>query len=806
LNSIKRRNLLTLLVVGLFSLTMVVVPSVNGTINSINNNEFSIKATDVFVEDFEDTTYRDGASTAIGWGTGTVTNARYFTWKELDFQESKYALTDIDVEGKRVYATSYNTTSASPSMVVFDISNTYDIRQTGERNSFAGQMSIAADGDVVYVGQDYTGVASTINTYYWTNPFSGGSWVSTTSADGSVTDIELNGHLAYYTSFNSTSGYSLRVLYAENPDVPINITASWMDSSKALGLAVESNLAYVAAEEDGFYVVNVSNINNFFTEGFVDTPGIATDVVLDGRYAYLAAGDEGIFSIDIIDKTNPQIIGHIDTQGYARKLVLQGNTLFVADGSGVVVLDVADPNNPTFVTRMTITPYVYDVDLFGGTLVVGSADGLHTYTIQAGDGIADISCYENSYSDRQAWDVRVRGDIAYVAGGPDGFYTLNVRDPNNPILLDNYSISVDFFSIDIDGNIAHLLEENNHYMFDIRNPTDIKLIDVVNAIDFNDVYADGNIAFIAYGGNVVIVNETDPYNWVVLDDLSISTNITSVWVEGRYLYAAEYTDGSFKNVIWIYDITDLTVPVFVGGISDNSKVTDIYVDGDIIYASEQSHSLIFNVTDPLTSFWSDWTLPASYGVWSFGSYMLSANAEGSTDIINSTDINNINLLYSNLNASSAWANQSSLVILRLFNSAGDTYVPGTTFAQSLEVDSVDDIISSATLHPNAFLPLDTNIDYFMSADGGLNWEAITPGIEHVFVNPGNDLRWFIEITGPEDRSPHLYEITIDFFYTEPGTSPLPWWVYVAIGGGVVLITLIIVIVVVVSKKKKVATR
>ncbi|MHA1245699.1 MAG: LVIVD repeat-containing protein, partial [Candidatus Heimdallarchaeota archaeon] len=419
MNSIKRRNLLTLLVVGLFSLTMVVVPSVNGTINSINNNEFSIKATDVFVEDFEDTTYRDGASTAIGWGTGTVTNARYFTWKELDFQESKYALTDIDVEGKRVYATSYNTTSASPSMVVFDISNTYDIRQTGERNSFAGQMSIAADGDVVYVGQDYTGVASTINTYYWTNPFSGGSWVSTTSADGSVTDIELNGHLAYYTSFNSTSGYSLRVLYAENPDVPINITASWMDSSKALGLAVESNLAYVAAEEDGFYVVNVSNINNFFTEGFVDTPGIATDVVLDGRYAYLAAGDEGIFSIDIIDKTNPQIIGHIDTPGHARKLVLQGNTLFVADGSGVVVLDVADPNNPTFVTSMTITPYVYDVDLFGGTLVVGSADGLHTYTIQAGDGIADISetCYENSYFDRQAWDVRVRGDLAFVAGG-----------------------------------------------------------------------------------------------------------------------------------------------------------------------------------------------------------------------------------------------------------------------------------------------------------------------------------------------------------------------------------------------------
>ncbi len=67
MNSINRRNLLTLLVVGLFSITMVVVPSVNGTINSINNNEFSIKATDIFVEDFEDITYMNGSSTAFGW-------------------------------------------------------------------------------------------------------------------------------------------------------------------------------------------------------------------------------------------------------------------------------------------------------------------------------------------------------------------------------------------------------------------------------------------------------------------------------------------------------------------------------------------------------------------------------------------------------------------------------------------------------------------------------------------------------------------------------------------------------------------
>ncbi|MHA1504601.1 MAG: GGIII-like transmembrane region-containing protein, partial [Candidatus Heimdallarchaeota archaeon] len=77
---------------------------------------------------------------------------------------------------------------------------------------------------------------------------------------------------------------------------------------------------------------------------------------------------------------------------------------------------------------------------------------------------------------------------------------------------------------------------------------------------------------------------------------------------------------------------------------------------------------------------------------------------------------------------------------------------------------------------------------------------------HIFANSGNDLRWRAEITGPEDRSSHLYEITIEYSYEEPTSPALPWWAYVIIGGGLVLITLIIITVVVVSKKKKVATR
>ncbi len=67
MDSNKRRFLLTLWVVGLFSLTMIFAPSINGAPNIFSNSEFSIKTTGVFVEDFEDTTFRDVSTNAFGW-------------------------------------------------------------------------------------------------------------------------------------------------------------------------------------------------------------------------------------------------------------------------------------------------------------------------------------------------------------------------------------------------------------------------------------------------------------------------------------------------------------------------------------------------------------------------------------------------------------------------------------------------------------------------------------------------------------------------------------------------------------------
>jgi len=57
------------------------------------------------------------------------------------------------------------------------------------------------------------------------------------------------------------------------------------------------------------------------------------------------------------------------------------------------------------------------------------------------------------------------------------------------------------------------------------------------------------------------------------------------------------------------------------------------------------------------------------------------------------------------------------------------------------------------------------------ADVG-GWEAVTPGVEHTFTNPGKDLRWRAALSTPQDfLSPHIYNLTITYTYNDPPTAP-----------------------------------
>ncbi|MFW9924466.1 MAG: hypothetical protein ACFFDW_14375, partial [Candidatus Thorarchaeota archaeon] len=287
---------LTLILISIFLMSSVTVFQAN-SINYNDHSFFEINSTDLYFEDFNSDTFKNGATNAWGWGTGYVSNFRNFTYDLLDFYETADPVLDVDVQGRKAYTAMYNITSGPQTIGCFNINNPKNIELCSARSSWSSVISIAIDGDVLYSGRSQYSISDPgIATYDVTDPFDlqgSGVYLTQFLADGSVTDISPEGRIVYYTSYNSIIGYSLRILDAENPAAPRNILTSW-PSSKALGLDTAGVMVYIAASDEGLFILNATDKFVPFVVGSIETPGNATDVLVEGRYAYIADGPAGV--------------------------------------------------------------------------------------------------------------------------------------------------------------------------------------------------------------------------------------------------------------------------------------------------------------------------------------------------------------------------------------------------------------------------------------------------------------------------------------------------------------------------------
>jgi hypothetical protein len=803
MDSRKIKLIIILCLVGSFPLALLPTSNAFASKPVFDDQFLSLNGVGNYFEDFTDQIYRSAATTAWGWGGGQLTSERNFSYVTQDFYATSSTCRGIDIQGRKAYiVVDFPGPASTDSLEILDITSPGFITQMSSRASFPGMISILIHGNYLYAGCNDTN--QQINFYNATDPsgLGGGSGIyfGNRGVDGEVTDIESYGHLIYFTSFNSTSSRSLRVLEASDPSSPTLITNNW-NNKDAHGLDIKGQLAYIAAGDDGFYVLNISDKYSAIEYDYVATPGFASDVVVDGRFAYLAAGEAGVHVIDVFDPQNIALIGTIDTDGFARNLVKQGNTLYVAcmDG-GLFTLDVADPTNPSYVTKMVFgVDNVWDVDTFGNYVFVARDTGVSSILASAdGGGLMDFSAnaYRSSFEGYQCWDVQVQGDIAYIAAGTDGFYTLNVKDPEFPYLLDHEPIAGgDFRNIDVEGQYAYLVDNSGIYVYDISNPANIVLVGIEGGGNLNDIDVEGELMYVSFGvagGGIASLNVSNPQDPVFQVNTVFGTNITSLDVQGHNLYSVNYLGGAGPG-LYCYDIIpNVFSPDFLAVRSDLSTFTNIHVDGDLTYCSDTNWLVVFGITNPAGPtivIYVDWNSGAnyvkSYGTSTFGTNIINAAGPDGVHFLDALDITPTYFSGTNYpDASSALkvtthgdysyiANKTSLVILRHFESPGDTYVAGSYLGESLEIDSVtSELIRKATLDANDYVPFGTYVDYYLSADSGAHWELVTPGVEHIFVNPGNELHWRAELAGPNDRSVHIYDISIDYFYNEAPSIPL----------------------------------
>jgi hypothetical protein len=334
-----------------------------------NDTSLIQAASGSFSEDFTATTYMDGAQTnATGWGTGTIENSRRKPTLVGSISSSLIGNTlDVFIDGNYAYVTNQD-----EGLKVLNITDPTNPSTIGYYDTANIAQSVFIDGDYAYIA-DYQGI------------------------------------FPQYENF-----LILNITDPTNPTDLGNCTTIYAAGDAARDVVVSNNLAFVANNEGGLSVVNVTDPYNPFVISSRDTTGIASSLAIVDDYIYLADGTNGLVVIDVSNPLVPTIVTTFKTGlSSAINMAVEGNYIYVADNNnGIIVVNCNDPSAPVFA---------------------------------------------GSWSKSYVSDVNVYGDFLYVTDINDGLLVLNITHPTSPILINSLSLQGNAHKIFISDFYAYLL-------------------------------------------------------------------------------------------------------------------------------------------------------------------------------------------------------------------------------------------------------------------------------------------------------------------------------------------------------------
>jgi alpha-tubulin suppressor-like RCC1 family protein len=349
------------------------------------------------------------------------------------------------------------------------------------------------------------------------------------AADGTCTVTVTN------SGFSGTASGTVR-----------NFTARGLSSIAIPGYAnnvdVAGDFAYVAAGNAGLQVVNVSDPRNPRIVGAADTPGNANDVRIVGNLAFVADGEAGLRIFDISSPANPVLLGAADTPGVAMDVAVFEGRAYVADGeSGLAVINVTDPATPTLVKQVDTAGTARGVDVLqsagNGLFAIVADDGspsairvVNVTTVGSAAQVASITL------SGFAKDVKVNGNLAYVAAYTGGLQIVDLSSPLNPIARGSLGVQIVPRDVELAGRFAILAEQlfpNVVALADVSNP-DLPLL---LTIDFS--------ALGDYAGTGIAVS--GPYVYMTGENVIVTAeNGTS---GNTRLFIGQYTSREDRNGI-----------------------------------------------------------------------------------------------------------------------------------------------------------------------------------------------------------------------------------------------------------------
>ena len=221
------------------------------------------------------------------------------------------------------------------------------------------------------------------------------------------------------------------------------------------GISFSENFAFLADDEYGLQIIDISDLDSPFIVSSIDTPGNAQDLLILNQYLFIADGEKGLQIVDISNPTSPILINNIDTPGYASRLATSGNYLFIADGkNGLQVVDISTPTFPIIIGSVDTPGEAIGICVSGNYVYIADyRSGLQVIDISSPNSpviVGDID------TPGQARGVITSGNFAFIADGEEGLQIIDISNPNSPILVNNLSLPGRANNLTIDGDFLFI--------------------------------------------------------------------------------------------------------------------------------------------------------------------------------------------------------------------------------------------------------------------------------------------------------------------------------------------------------------
>lgn len=621
-------------------------------------------------------------------------------------------------------------------------------------------------GDYAFLAVEYTPTHFSILTLEIDDPntiVDSSAWAYETN--GSVYDLEIKNSYIY-----AANGSSLLVLDISDPHYP-SLYSEFTGLNNVKDITIYGNYAFIA-DNSGLTILDISNPESLSHVGNYAQTDLA-QVIIDGTYAYLIDQSGDIYILDITNLSNIKPAGMYDYPGtteVASAIFLHGCYLYVAAlNLGMEILEVSNNIQPVqtdifsglgFDKAICIEGDIAYVvgGYFGGLKFYGT---LKIYNISDPTSAELIGEYERAPGPLNFGhifcDIEIYNKTAYIVGAlmenalgtwlyKLALYKIDISDLTNPsaagspLITDTWQgwLMEWVFDLQIHGDYMYVAcGFAGLAIYDFSNPPDPIFLsfytDGGNFFYVADIHIVGELAYVADGANgLKILDMSNPIAPVRIGWLDLVAASYKVWIEGDLAYVAVGANG-----VRIINVEDPTSPLLLGHYNTLNLSISICVSGNTAFVSDHYGGLtVLDVTDssnPELLYIYDINPHSMQDVLVKGDYAFAAELQRDFEIIE-------------VRKSKA----------RQFTSLCQAQ-SGLIFAGDSESS-----FQHATLTSSRTVPSGTSVSFFLSPNDGVNWEEVTPGIQHNFAIEGHILRWraILSTTDPI-VSPIIDSITLN---------------------------------------------